>query len=299
MHGATNCHHDRPATNSCDSESLPGKSRGGEPREQGSIRITSPLPARAAQTPTSGSKITQQSSKVRNTYCRVLQSSGNRETPRPQPESGQRRLPQNQQTTQCGSKPSAHTHRDKKAHGTSERPRETRVSRHKHPTSQTSTWSGRNNQVSPRETPNNHVRSNVSPQARPPQTSTRSRVHKQNQPAPRTLHEVRELHLPVSPRTAPRNGLLNQRSGAYTRHPERTCRAETTKHGPQGQTNQTKGSETWLGYNHRVNQGNKNTSSKTTCEAMSQQELPSHRHRRRRGGHTVHTSSTPAADSRL
>ncbi|MQL70420.1 hypothetical protein Taro_002742 [Colocasia esculenta] len=46
------------------------------------------------------------------------------------------------------------------------------------PTSQTSTRSGRNNQVSPQGTPNNHVRSNVSPQAQPPQTSTRSRVHK-------------------------------------------------------------------------------------------------------------------------
>ncbi|MQL82285.1 hypothetical protein Taro_014753 [Colocasia esculenta] len=57
------------------------------------------------------------------------------------------------------------------------------------PTSWTSTRPGRNNQVSPRERPNNHVRSNVSPQARPPQTSTRSRVHKQNQPAPRTLYE--------------------------------------------------------------------------------------------------------------
>ncbi|MQM09334.1 hypothetical protein Taro_042201 [Colocasia esculenta] len=29
----------------------------------------------------------------------------------------------------------------------------------------------------------------------------------------------------------------NQRSGVYTRHPERTRRAEATKHGPQGQTN--------------------------------------------------------------
>ncbi|MQM01346.1 hypothetical protein Taro_034100 [Colocasia esculenta] len=65
------------------------------------------------------------------------------------------------------------------------------------PTSRTSTRSRRNNQASPQETPNSHVRSNVSPQARPPQTSVRSRVHKQNQLAPRTLHEVRELHPPV------------------------------------------------------------------------------------------------------
>ncbi|MQL97381.1 hypothetical protein Taro_030070 [Colocasia esculenta] len=72
---------------------------GGEPREQGSVGITSPLPARAAGTPTSRSKTTLQSSKVRNAYHRVLQSSGNRETPRPQPGSGQTRLPQNQQTT--------------------------------------------------------------------------------------------------------------------------------------------------------------------------------------------------------
>ncbi|MQM02618.1 hypothetical protein Taro_035387 [Colocasia esculenta] len=133
----------------------------------------------------------------------------------------------------CGSKPSAHTRRDKEAHGTSEQPRETRVSRQA-PTSQTSTRSGRNNQVSPRETPSNHVGSTVSPQARPPQTSTRSRIHKQNQPAPRTLHEVRELHTPVPPLTTPRNGLLKPQSGAYPRHPERTRKTETTKHGPQG-----------------------------------------------------------------
>ncbi|MQM20297.1 hypothetical protein Taro_053315 [Colocasia esculenta] len=137
-------------------------------------------------------------------------------------------------------KPSAHTLRDKEAHGTPERPRETRVSRHKRLTSQTSTRSGRNNQVSPRETPNNHVRSNVSPQARPPQTSTRSRVHKQNQPAPQTLHKVRELHLPVPPRTAPKNGLPKQQLGVYTRHPERTRKMETTKHGPQGQPTKPK-----------------------------------------------------------
>ncbi|MQM13073.1 hypothetical protein Taro_045994, partial [Colocasia esculenta] len=102
-------------------------------------------------------------------------------------------------------KPSAHTRRDKEAHGTPECARETRVSKHKHPTSQTSTRSGRNNQVSPRETPNNHVRSNVSPQARPPQTSTRSRADKQNPPASRVLHEVRELHTAVPPQTAPTN----------------------------------------------------------------------------------------------
>ncbi|MQL92966.1 hypothetical protein Taro_025608 [Colocasia esculenta] len=59
-------------------------------------------------------------------------------------------------------------------------------------TSRISTRSGRNNQVSPRETPSNQVRTNVSPQARPPQTSTGSRAHKQNHPAPQTLHEVRE-----------------------------------------------------------------------------------------------------------
>ncbi|MQM00958.1 hypothetical protein Taro_033705 [Colocasia esculenta] len=156
--------------------------------------------------------------------------------PRPQPGSGQTRLPQNQQSQHI--KPSTHTHRDKEAHETPERPRETKVSQHKHLTSRTSTRSGRNNQVSPRETPNNHVRSNISPQTRPPQTSTRLRVHKPNQPTPRTLHEVRELHLPVPPRTAPKNGLSKQQSGVSTRHRDRNCIAETTKHGPQGQTNQ-------------------------------------------------------------
>ncbi|MQL78634.1 hypothetical protein Taro_011080 [Colocasia esculenta] len=70
------------------------------------------------------------------------------------------------------------------------------------------------------ETPSNHVRSTVSPQARQPQTSTRSRAHKQNHPAPRTCHEVRELHPTVPPRMAPRNGLPKQQSGVCTRHPE-------------------------------------------------------------------------------
>ncbi|MQM09570.1 hypothetical protein Taro_042447 [Colocasia esculenta] len=77
MHGATNHHHDRPATNSCDSESLPEENRGGEPRKQGSVGITNPLPAKAAGTPTSGNKTTLQSSKAGNTYCRVLQSREN------------------------------------------------------------------------------------------------------------------------------------------------------------------------------------------------------------------------------
>ncbi|MQM10429.1 hypothetical protein Taro_043322 [Colocasia esculenta] len=50
-----------------------------------------------------------------------------------------------QSQTQCGSNTLACTRRDREAHGTPEQPRETRVSRHKHPTSQTSTRSGRNN----------------------------------------------------------------------------------------------------------------------------------------------------------
>ncbi|MQM15458.1 hypothetical protein Taro_048402 [Colocasia esculenta] len=71
---------------------------GCEPREQGSVGITSPLPARAAGTPTSGNKTTLQSSKARNAYHIVLQSNENRETPQPQPGSGQTRLPQDQWT---------------------------------------------------------------------------------------------------------------------------------------------------------------------------------------------------------
>ncbi|MQL99673.1 hypothetical protein Taro_032399 [Colocasia esculenta] len=75
-------------------------------------------------------------------------------------------------------------------------------------------------------------------QTRLPQNQQSQHMRK-TPPAPRALHEVRELHTAVSPRTAPRNGLLNQRSGAYTRHPERTRRVETTNHVPRGQTNQT------------------------------------------------------------
>ncbi|MQL74948.1 hypothetical protein Taro_007314 [Colocasia esculenta] len=89
------------------------------------------------------------------------------------------------------------------------------------PTSQISTRSGRNNQVSPRETLSNHVRRNGSPQAWPPQTPPKSRAHKQNHPGPRTRHEM-----------APWSKLQNQQSGAYTRHPERTRRVEATEHGP-------------------------------------------------------------------
>ncbi|MQL79879.1 hypothetical protein Taro_012329 [Colocasia esculenta] len=79
--------------------------------------------------------------------------------------------------------PSARTCRDKEAHGTLEQPRESKVSRHKH-----------------QNIPDFH-------EARPPQTSTRLRAHKQNHPGPWTHHKVRELHLPVPPLTAPRNGL--------------------------------------------------------------------------------------------
>ncbi|MQL81236.1 hypothetical protein Taro_013688 [Colocasia esculenta] len=53
---------------------------------------------------------------------------------------------------------------------------------------------------------------NVSPEPRPPQTSTRLRAHKQNHPGPQTRHKVWELHLPVPPRMAPRNELLKQQS---------------------------------------------------------------------------------------
>ncbi|MQL69416.1 hypothetical protein Taro_001663 [Colocasia esculenta] len=41
----------------------------------------------------------------------------------------------------------------------------------------------------------------VSPQARPPQTSTRLRAHKQNHSEPETHCEVRKPHTPVPPWT--------------------------------------------------------------------------------------------------
>ncbi|MQL81088.1 hypothetical protein Taro_013549 [Colocasia esculenta] len=63
--------------------------------------------------------------------------------------------------------------------------------------------------VTPRDTEQPGEKS-VSPQPRPPQTSTRLRAHKQNHPGPRTRHKVRELHLPVPPRMAPRKALLKQ-----------------------------------------------------------------------------------------
>ncbi|MQM04621.1 hypothetical protein Taro_037427 [Colocasia esculenta] len=82
---------------------------------------------------------------------------------------------------------------------TSGRPRETRVSRHNTNISDLHEVRKEQPGVTPRDT-KQPSENDVSPQARPPQTSTRSRAHKQNHPAPRTLHEVRELHLPVPPR---------------------------------------------------------------------------------------------------
>ncbi|MQL81614.1 hypothetical protein Taro_014078, partial [Colocasia esculenta] len=41
----------------------------------------------------------------------------------------------------------------------------------------------------------------ISPQARPPQTSTRSRAHKQNHLGPRTHREVEKPHTPMPPWT--------------------------------------------------------------------------------------------------
>ncbi|MQM11600.1 hypothetical protein Taro_044508 [Colocasia esculenta] len=55
-------------------------------------------------------------------------------------------------------KPSVRTRRDKEAHGTPEQPRETRVSRHKHRHPRPPQGREGNNQVSPRETPSNHMR---------------------------------------------------------------------------------------------------------------------------------------------
>ncbi|MQM18099.1 hypothetical protein Taro_051085 [Colocasia esculenta] len=69
----------------------------------------------------------------------------------------------------------------------------------------------------------------VSPQARPPQTSTRSRDNKQNHPGPWTHHKVGKTHAPVPPRA----GVQEQDYGT-----ERTPSGNHQKHGSaQGQTN--------------------------------------------------------------
>ncbi|MQM02550.1 hypothetical protein Taro_035318 [Colocasia esculenta] len=132
-----------------------------------------------------------------------------------------------------------HTLRDNEAHGTPERPCETRVSRRNTNIPDLHEVGKEQPGVTPRNTKQPSEK-DVSLQARPPLTSTWSRAHKKNQPAPRTLHEVRELHLPMPPRTAPRNGLPKQQLGVYKRHPERTRRMETTKHGPRGQQTKPK-----------------------------------------------------------
>ncbi|MQM17441.1 hypothetical protein Taro_050412 [Colocasia esculenta] len=109
-------------------------------------------------------------------------------------------------TTQCGSKPSTHTCRDKEAHGTPEQPRETRVSRHitnipdLHEVKEEQPGVTMRDTEQPREkqhltigTATSDLHKVEGPQAEPP--------------APRTRHEVRELHPTVPPQTAPRNEL--------------------------------------------------------------------------------------------
>ncbi|MQL82435.1 hypothetical protein Taro_014896 [Colocasia esculenta] len=50
----------------------------------------------------------------------------------------------------------------------------------------------------------------VSPQARTPQTSTRSKAHKQNHPRPRTCHEVKEPHTSVPPQSGTKEQTMKQ-----------------------------------------------------------------------------------------
>ncbi|MQM00115.1 hypothetical protein Taro_032847 [Colocasia esculenta] len=143
--------------------------------------------------------------------------------PRPQPGSGQRRLPQNQRTTQCGSKPSARTQQDKEAHGTPEQPRETRVSRHNTNIPDLHKVGKEQPGVTTRDTEqpcekqcltNNH--GHLRP---PPGRGPTSRT---------TLHLGHSTRLgnytPMPPRKAPRNRLPKQQLGVYTRHPERTAK---------------------------------------------------------------------------
>ncbi|MQM22636.1 hypothetical protein Taro_055691 [Colocasia esculenta] len=64
------------------------------------------------------------------------------------------------------------------------------------------------NDISPPGTATSDLHKVEGPLAEPPYTSD--------------THEVRELHTPVPPRTAPSNELQKQQLGACTRHPERT-----------------------------------------------------------------------------
>ncbi|MQL92020.1 hypothetical protein Taro_024637 [Colocasia esculenta] len=52
----------------------------------------------------------------------------------------------------------------------------------------------------PAETTQQPGENDISPQARPPQTSARSRADKQNHPETKTHHEVGKPHAPVPPR---------------------------------------------------------------------------------------------------
>ncbi|MQL91713.1 hypothetical protein Taro_024334, partial [Colocasia esculenta] len=158
---------------------------GGEPREQGSVGITSPLPARAAGTPTSGSKTTLQNSKARKTYCRVLQSSGNRvnalTTTRVKPK-----------TTMKHNAEANPRHTPAEINKLTE-PRSDHVRLESHDTSTNISDFHEVGKEQPgvttRDTKQPGEKS-ISPPPWPPQTSTRLRAHKQNHPGPWTRHKV-------------------------------------------------------------------------------------------------------------
>ncbi|MQL68631.1 hypothetical protein Taro_000931 [Colocasia esculenta] len=255
-------------------------------------RVGGPLPARAAGTPTSGSKTTLQSSKTGNTYCRIVQSSGNRVN------ASTTTLVRTKTTpAKLVDKPSARTRRDNGAHGTPERPRETGVSRHNTNIPDLHEVGKEQPGVTLRDT-KQPIENDVSPQAQPPLTSTRSRAHKQNHPAPRTLHEVRELHLPVPPRRHQGTGYRNS-SWVPTRGTPR----EPAERKPLNTTHVTKLTKSMELDTARLQPsckvGQREIILGNSVRNTIMQEHISQRQRQLRGGHTVHFSSSPAADSCL
>ncbi|MQM07955.1 hypothetical protein Taro_040804 [Colocasia esculenta] len=100
----------------------------------------------------------------------------------------------------------------------------------------------------PAETTEQPSENDVSPQAQPPQTATRSRAHKQNHPGPRTHHQVGRLHTSVPSQAGTQERDHGTERTLKREPPEaRVCpRPDQRRPWKLGTT----------GYNHRASSGN-------------------------------------------
>ncbi|MQM13833.1 hypothetical protein Taro_046760 [Colocasia esculenta] len=238
----TSRHHDRSETNSGDNESLLEESRGGLPV---------PYQQEQHELQQRGSKTTLQSSKARNTYCRVLQSSGNRvnastTTRQHNAEANPRHTPaETKKLTEDRS-----NHERPESHDTSTNiPDLHKVGKEQPGVTTRDTKQPCEKQHLTTCTATSDLHKVEGPQAEPTCTSNTPRGQGTT-PTGATTNGTKERVTEIAvgclhktPRKNPQNG------NHYTR--------------PTRPTDKAQGSETRLGYNHRVNQGNKNTSSET------------------------------------